>query len=106
MGEFVISSQEPIAIDTFEKRREFDHAFNKKYNDIEHAFLWTDTITHYFARNPDNKCILNVLNREKVLEKIAGGIETPIELHDYRNRLASFPKNLRFLAKKMALFFL
>ena len=106
MGEFVISSQEPIAIDTFEKRREFDHAFNKKYNDIEHAFLWTDTITHYFTRNPDNMCILNVLNREKVLEKIAGGIETPIELHDYRNRLASFPKNLRFLAKKMALFFL
>ena len=102
VGEFVISQTRLNPIVTFQDHYDFNHAFNEKYKKIEHAFLWTDTITNYFFSQNSSRAYHS--RREDLLSyatRIA-----PAEMHTYQNRLASFPKNLKFLAKNMALYFL
>ena len=97
VGKFVILDRQQWGdpLDTFGSRREFDDMFNETYNDIEHALLWTDTIARR-APNYDYR-----FPREELLQYATD----PVSLHDYRDRLASFPKNLKYVAKKMALYF-
>lgn len=101
VGKFIIleSNLRSDPIDSFGERSIFDEMFNLTYNDIEHAFLWTDTITRYVSNKPDLS-----FERESLL-RYATEIE-PVQLEKRRDRLASFPKNLKFLAKKMALYFI
>lgn len=81
----------------FVKRREFDEMFNRTYNHIENAFLWMDTILYY-----SGPLSLHNSTREQWLSCKKEG--APVN-DKYKDRLASFPKNLRFVAKKMALYF-
>lgn len=95
-GKFVIlePNVRSAPIKSFEELREFDDMFNETYNDIEHALLWIDTI----VRAPNYNYHLP---REQLLQYATN----PIKLR-FMDRLASFPKNLKFVAKKMALHFI
>jgi hypothetical protein len=102
VGKFVILDRQYRGeLDTFESRRQFDDMFNETYDDIEHALLWTDTILENIVKNAKNAADLQLFPREKLLAHATD----PVSLHEYRDRLASFPKNLKFVAKKMALYF-
>lgn len=67
--------------------------FNRTYNYIEDAFLWMDTIIYYSGP-------LSMYNstREQWLGCKTNG--KPVKIDKYMDRLASFPKKLRFEAKK------
>jgi len=99
VGKFVIleSNFRLDPIDSFVKRREFDEMFNRTYNHIEDAFLWMDTILYY-----SGPLSLHNSTREQWLSCKKEG--APVN-DKYKDRLASFPTNLRFVAKKMALYF-
>lgn len=98
VGKFVIleSNFRSDPIESFEERREFDEMFNRTYNYIKDALLWTDTITTFL-----DKITVNDATREHMLSFK----KEPVEIDEYMDRLASFPRNLRFVAKKMALYF-
>lgn len=100
VGKFVSleSNLRSDPIDSFVKRREFDEMFNQTYKNIEHAFLWIDTIIYY-----SGPLSLHNSTREQWLSCKTKG--EPVKIDKYVDRLASFPKNLRFVAKKMALYF-
>jgi hypothetical protein len=65
-------------------------------NYIKDALLWTDTITTFFDKITGNNA-----TREHMLSFQ----KEPVKIDKYMDRLASFPTNLRFVAKKMALYF-
>jgi len=102
VGKFVIlhpnARQDPVK--TFEDHRHFERRFNESYDDIERALLLTDLIV-------EKRHLLNDDHSLNNLQRLASTLKPsdPIEEYKYKDRLASFPKNLKYVAKKMALYF-
>ena len=101
VGKFIIleSNLRSDPIDSFVKRTEFDEIFHRTYNHIEDAFLWMDTILYYSGP-------LSLHNSTRKQWLSCKNDKPPVNVKiDEMDRLASFPTNLRFVAKKMALYF-
>ena len=104
VGKFVIlnpnARQDPV--ETFEDHRHFDRIFNESYDDIERALLLTDLIV-------EKRHLLEGDYSRNKLQELASTLKPsdPTERpeYEYKDRLASFPKNLKYVAKKMALYF-
>lgn len=71
--------------------------FNRTYDYIKDALLWTDTITTFY--------FLDKISVDATREHMLSFKKEPVKIDKYMDRLASFPTNLRFVAKKMALYF-
>lgn len=104
VGKFVIlnpnARQDPV--ETFEHHRRFDQTFNESYEHIERVLLLTDLIV-------EKRHLLDGDYSQNNLQELASTLKPsdPTERpeYEYKDRLASFPKNLKYVAKKMALYF-